>query len=60
MKEKLYWGKAAASFLLVLLMMPLGHALMILMEHILSPAALHPAAFARARRDWRLWWQAYS
>ena len=30
---------------MVLLLMPLGHALMILMEHTLSPVALHYAAF---------------
>jgi hypothetical protein len=35
-----------ASFLIVLFTMPLGHALMILMEHLLSPAALHCSAFA--------------
>ena len=38
--------KTLASFILVLLLMPLGHALMILMEHFLSPGALHCAAFA--------------
>ena len=38
--------KTLASFILVLLLMPLGHALMILMEHFLSPEALHCAAFA--------------
>lgn len=35
-----------ASFLIVLFTMPLGHALMILMEHHLSPTALHYSAFA--------------
>lgn len=35
-----------ASFLVVLFTMPLGHALMILMEHTLSPTALHYSAFA--------------
>ncbi|WP_455674132.1 hypothetical protein [Phocaeicola sp.] len=34
-----------ASFLIVLFTMPLGHALMILMEHNLSPTALHYSAF---------------
>lgn len=38
--------KTLASFILVLLLMPLGHALMILMEHFLSPGTLHCAAFA--------------
>lgn len=44
--KRLYWWKATASFIFVLLMMPLGHALMILMEHFLSPTALHYGAFA--------------
>ena len=44
--RKRYWWKAIASFLFVLFMMPLGHALMILMEHTLSETALHYAAFA--------------
>ncbi len=38
--------KAILSFLMVLLLMPLGHALMILMEHTLDTTALHYAAFA--------------
>ena len=33
------------SFLVVLFTMPLGHALMIFMEHVLSSTALHYAAF---------------
>ena len=41
-----YWWKAIASFLMVLFTMPLGHALMILMEHFLEPGPLHYAAFA--------------
>lgn len=41
----MYPLKAIASFLLVLLLMPLGHALMILMEHFLSPSVLHVSAF---------------
>ncbi len=44
--RKKYWGKALASFALVLFTMPLGHALMILMEHILPKPVLYPAAFA--------------
>ncbi len=44
--NKLYWWKAIASFLFVLLLMPLGHAFMILMEHTLNEAALHYCAFA--------------
>lgn len=45
-KRKLYWWKATASFLMVLFTMPLGHALMIVMEHTMSAQALHYAAFA--------------
>lgn len=44
--NKKEWGKSIASFMLVLLMMPLGHALMIVMEHTMSPTTLHFAAFA--------------
>ena len=44
--SKRYWWKAIASFLMVLFTMPLGHALMIFMEHVLSSAALHYAAFS--------------
>lgn len=44
--KKRYWWKAIASFLMVLFTMPLGHALMILMEHFLAPEPLHYAAFA--------------
>lgn len=46
MATKKYWWKATASFLLVLFTMPLGHALMIMMEHTMSATALHYAAFA--------------
>lgn len=46
MKQKYYIGRALASFLLVLMTMPLGHALMILMEHTMSATALHYSAFA--------------
>ncbi len=45
-KKPTYFGKAVASFLLVLLTMPLGHALMIIMEHTMSPGVLHVSAFA--------------
>ncbi len=44
-REK-YVLKAVISFFLVLFTMPLGHATMILMEHLLAPTALHYAAFA--------------
>ena len=43
---KRYWWKAFASFMLVLFTMPLGHALMILMEHFMDTATLHYSAFA--------------
>lgn len=45
-ERKLYWWKSIASFLFVLFMMPLGHALMIIMEHTMNETALHYAAFA--------------
>lgn len=44
-EKKLYWGKSVTSFLLVLFTMPLGHALMIIMEKTMTPTALHYAAF---------------
>ncbi len=37
--------KPILSFLLILLLMPLGHALMAVMEHLLEPTALHYSAF---------------
>lgn len=40
------WGKTIVSFMMVLFTMPLGHALMIIMEKMLSPTALHYSAFA--------------
>lgn len=45
MATQLHWTKAIVSFLMVLFLMPLGHALMILMEHLMAPALLHSAAF---------------
>ena len=44
--KRRYWGKTIISFLVVLFAMPLGHALMILMEHFLEPSVMHSAAFA--------------
>ncbi|ERJ76653.1 hypothetical protein HMPREF0653_01404 [Prevotella disiens JCM 6334 = ATCC 29426] len=41
-----YWWRTIASFLLVLFAMPLGHALMILMEKFMSEGAMHVAGFA--------------
>lgn len=46
MNGKTYPGRTLGAFLIVLLLMPLGHALMILMEHLLAPTALHYSAFA--------------
>ena len=40
-----YWWRTIASFLLVLFAMPLGHALMILMEKFMSEGAMHVAGF---------------
>ena len=45
MNGNTYFGKTIGSLLIILLLMPLGHALMIIMEHILSPTALHYSAF---------------
>ena len=42
---KNYWFKTIISFLLVLFMMPLGHAAMILMENTMTPVAVHYSAF---------------
>lgn len=45
MLMKLNWWKATASFLLVLFTMPLGHAMMMMMEKTMSPETLHYSAF---------------
>ena len=45
-KARRYWGRTLVAFLVVLCAMPLGHALMILMEHFLPESALHGCAFA--------------
>lgn len=45
MNNKIYIGKTAGAFFIVLLLMPLGHAIMILMEHFLTPTVLHYSAF---------------
>ena len=42
---KHYWGKTIASFLVVLFTMPLGHALMVLMEKYMTQTAVHYSAF---------------
>ncbi len=46
MAKQLYLGKTIGSLLIILLLMPLGHALMIVMEHLLEPTTLHYSAFA--------------
>ena len=42
---KHYWWKSIASFLLVLFTMPLGHALMMMMDKTMTPEAVHYSAF---------------
>lgn len=42
---KLNWWKSIVSFLVVLLTMPLGHALMIVMDKTMTPEAVHYSAF---------------
>lgn len=44
-EKKRYFGKAIISFLIVLLTMPLGHALMKIMERLLAPGPLHVCGF---------------
>lgn len=44
-QRKLYIFRAIASFMLVLLLMPIGHAAMIIMEHTMRPGLLHVCAF---------------
>ena len=46
MEQKKYWGKTVASFFLVLCTMPLGHALMKIMESAMPATVLHYSAFA--------------
>ena len=46
MIQKRYWGKTVASFFLVLFTMPLGHALMKVMETTMTASMLHYSAFA--------------
>lgn len=44
-QKKKNWWKSIASFLLVLCTMPLGHAMMIIIENTMTPAAVHCSAF---------------
>lgn len=43
--KKIHVWITVASFLMVLFTMPLGHALMIVMEHLMDPVTMHYAAF---------------
>lgn len=45
MKNRIYIGKTIGSFIIILLLMPIGHATMGIMEHNLSPTLLHYSAF---------------
>lgn len=51
-KNNLYWGKAIAAFFIVLLLMPLGHALMKIMESTMPPTTLHISAFVLGFVGW--------
>ncbi|WP_314263209.1 hypothetical protein [Hoylesella nanceiensis] len=44
-ESKNYWGRTFASFFLVLFAMPLGHALMKIMEKYMSEGTMHVAGF---------------
>ena len=39
------WWKSIASFLVVLFTMPLGHAMMMIMDKTMNPEAVHYSAF---------------
>ena len=43
--KQLNWWKSIASFLVVLFTMPLGHALMMMMDKTMTPEAVHYSAF---------------
>lgn len=44
--RKYYWGRTLASFFLVLFTMPLGHAMMMIMDKTMESTAVHYAGFA--------------
>lgn len=44
-KNRYYWGKTILSFLVVLFTMPLGHAMMMLMDRLMNPVSVHYAGF---------------
>ncbi len=57
MTGKIYIGKTLGSFLLVLFTMPLGHALMMLMEHFMQPTLLPTPPSSWASWGWSSpWW----
>lgn len=43
--KPIYLWRTLVSFIVVLFAMPLGHALMILMEHYMAPSTMHVAGF---------------
>ena len=45
-KKSNYWFITLVSFFTVLFVMPLGHALMITMEHLMDRTTMHYSAFA--------------
>jgi hypothetical protein len=47
-----YWGKTLASFFLVLFTMPLGHAMMIVMDNTMSRGAVNTAGFLMGLVGW--------
>lgn len=44
-KQQNYWARTLLSFFMVLFTMPLGHAIMILMDNTMAAGAVHEAAF---------------
>lgn len=50
--RKYEWGKTLASFFLVLFTMPLGHALMIIMDNTMSRGAVNTAGFLMGLAGW--------
>ena len=55
-ESKNYWGRTLASFLLVLFAMPLGHALMKIMERYMSEGTMHVAGvFVKGDTRQTLW-----
>ena len=44
-KQQKHWARTLLSFFMVLFTMPLGHAIMILMDNTMTAGAVHVAAF---------------